>query len=126
MLGAESVQLRLQQLAQQVNRLQRTLRLVIERELVQWQGLDLGSLEANQELAKRLAELVDSHGLRFRCPECGHPAILRCSARPGLPRGVFVFDHSVQGKRTFHGGGTVVPQLKLVSKPPRQASPRSQ
>ncbi len=119
---AVSVRRQLQGLAEQVGRLQRALRQMIEQELVCWQGRDLGSLEANQELAKRLHELVDQHGLRFRCPECGHAAILRCSARPGLPRGVFAFDHSVAGRRTFHGGGTTVPPLKLVAKPPRRQS----
>jgi len=111
---------RLNALKQQINRLQRSVRLAIENELTQWSGKTYGSLRANQDVVRMLHEMVDSHGLRLRCPECGHPAILRCSARPGIEAGVFVFDHQVDGRRTFHGGGVVLPILRLVAKPPRR------
>jgi len=116
---AEAAQ-RLIVLKQQIQRLQRSVRLAIENELTHWSGKTYGSLQANQDVVRMLHEMVDSHGLRLRCPECGHPAILRCSARPGIDAGVFVFDHQVDGRRTFHGGGIVLPVLRLVAKPPRR------
>lgn len=111
---------RLSMLQQQINRLQRSVRLAIEAEFAGWSGQNYGSLRANQDVARMIQQTVDGHGLRLRCPECGHPAILRCSSRPGVPDGVFVFDHTIQGRRTFHGGGSTLPVLRVVSKPPRQ------
>lgn len=111
---------RLSQLTQQINRLQRSVRLAIEAEFAGWSGQSYGSLTANQDVARMIQQTVDGHGLRLRCPECGHPAILRCSSRPGVPDGVFVFDHSIEGRRTFHGGGSTLPPLRVVSKPPRR------
>jgi hypothetical protein len=111
---------RLETLRQQINRLQRAVRLAIESELAAWSGHAYGSLAANQEVVRMIQEIVDAHGLRLRCPECGHPAILRCSSRPAIPDGVFVFDHQIDGRRTFHGGGVVLPVIRLVAKPPRR------
>lgn len=111
---------RLSVLMQQINRLQRSVRLAIEAEFAGWSGQSYGSLQANQDVARMIQQTVDGHGLRLRCPECGHPAILRCSSRPGVPDGVFVFDHTIAGRRTFHGGGSTLPVLRVVSKPPRQ------
>ena len=96
------------------------MRLAIEQTLAQWSGKSFGSLEANREMATTIHEVLESHGLRVRCPECGHPAILRCGARPSLPDGVFVFDHVIAGRRTFHGGGKTLPDLRLTAKPPRR------
>ncbi len=121
--GSESVAettRRLERLRQQVNRLQRAVRLAIETELAGWTGKDFGSLADNRDVAVTIHELLDGHGLRVRCPECGHPAILRCSPRPGVPSGVFVFDHVIEGRRTFHGGGATLPRLSLMAKPPRR------
>jgi len=111
---------RIESLKLQVNRLQRAVRLAIEGELADWTGRTYGSLAANQDVVRMIHELIDGHGLRLKCPECGHPAILRCSSRPGIANGVFVFDHQVAGRRTFHGGGVVMPPLRLVAKPPRR------
>lgn len=110
---------RIESLKQQINRLQREVRLTIESELADWTGRTYGSLIANQDVVRMIHELIDGHGLRLKCPECGHPAILRCSSRPGIANGVFVFDHQIAGRRTFHGGGVVMPPLRLVAKPPR-------
>ena len=107
-------------LKRQMNRLQREIRLAIQSQLSQMAGRSLGSLEANRELARSIQEMLDAHGLRVRCTHCGHPAILRVSPRKGSPRGAFVFDHSIDGRRTFHGGAGVVPELRLVSKPTRR------
>jgi hypothetical protein len=116
----QGVQQRLGQLTQQIHRLQRTLRLTIEAEFAQWTGQSYGSLSANQDVARLIQQTVDGYGLRLRCPECGHAAIMRCSARPGVPEGVFVFDHCIEGRRTFHGGGATLPALQLVAKPLRR------
>jgi hypothetical protein len=118
----QSVQQRLGHLTQQIHRLQRTLRLTIEAEFADWTGQSYGSLSANQDVARLIQQTVDGYGLRLRCPECGHAAIMRCSARPGVPDGVFVFDHCIEGRRTFHGGGATLPALQLVTKPVRRRS----
>jgi len=117
-LSAERQQL--DRLQEQLNRLQRTVRLAIEQTLAQWSGKSFGSLDANRAMATTIHDVLEGHGLRVRCPECGHAAILRCGARPGLPDGVFVFDHVIAGRRTFHGGGTTLPDLRLTAKPPRR------
>lgn len=116
----DNTRIQLDHLKRQLNRLQRTVRLAIEQTLAEWSGKAFGSLLANREITATIHELLEGHGLRVSCPECGHPAILRCSARPGIADGVFVFDHMIDGRRTFHGGGTTLPVLRLVAKPARK------
>jgi hypothetical protein len=120
---AEEPLLALGKLRQTLNRLQREIRLAIQEQLAEFSGQSLGSIEANRQLARSIQDTLDSHGLRVRCSHCGQPAILRVSPRAGADAGVFVFDHTVDGRRTFHGGRTVLPEIRLVSKPPRK--PRS-
>ena len=110
-------------LQRRMNRLQREIRLAIQAQLSQMAGKSLGTLEANRELARSIHEMLDAHGLRVRCSQCGSPAILRVSPRAGATAGVFVFDHTVNGKRTFHGGRIHVPEIQVVAKPARK--PRS-
>lgn len=107
-------------LDQELNRLQRAIRLAIQNQLAKLTGQSLGSLRENQNLADSIHRLLDSHGLRVQCVECGHPAILRVSPRSGTASGAFVFDHSIDGRRTFHGGKGTVPEIRLVAKPPRK------
>ncbi|KAA5541041.1 hypothetical protein FYK55_19285 [Roseiconus nitratireducens] len=107
-------------LQRQMSRLQREIRLAIQAQLGQMTGRSLGSLEANRALAQSIHEMLDSHGLRVRCCQCGHPAILRVSPRAGATDGVFVFDHTIDGRRTFHGGRTVIPEIHVVAKPARK------
>ncbi|MFK8110791.1 MAG: hypothetical protein AB8B91_01235 [Rubripirellula sp.] len=115
------------ELNQELARLQRSIRLAIQGQLAKLVGKSLDDLNQNKELAQTIHQLLDSHGLRVSCSECGHPSILRVSPRPGVPNGVFVFDHTIEGKRTFHGGRNVVPSMHLVTKPPRKkaAPPKS-
>lgn len=115
----------LEQLQQELNRMQRAIRLAIQNQLSTWTGRSLSDLAQNRQLAASIHELLDRHGLRIQCTECGHPAILRVSPRPGVPGGVFVFDHTIDGRRTFHGGTTSVPKIKLVAKPPRKRPQRA-
>ncbi len=110
------------QLQREMNRMQRTIRLAIQEQLSQFTGRSLGTLAGNRDLATMIHDLLESHGLRPKCPECGHPAILRVSPRPGVKSGVFVFDHTVDGHRTFHGGRQVVPEMLLTNKPSRKKS----
>ena len=112
-------------LDQDLNRLQRTIRRTIQDKLMTLAGLNFGSLDANQQFVSKIAVLLDSHGLRVRCCECGHPAILRVSPR-GNSTGVFVFDHSIHGRRTFHGGKAHMPRVQLVNKPPRKRPEKKQ
>ncbi|QDV55603.1 hypothetical protein [Rosistilla oblonga] len=111
---------RLAQLADQLTGLQQSMRHAIDQTLGQLRGASFGSLEANQQFTRVIHELLETHGLRVVCPECGAAAILRCSKNPRTRDGVFVFDHSVAGRRTFHGGYTTLPVLQVVSKPPRR------
>ena len=107
------------ELNQDLNRLQRAIRLAIQKQLSKMVGRSFDELSQNRQFAESVHELLDSHGLRVRCLECGHPAILRVSPR-GKGSGVFVFDHTIEGKRTFHGGRGTVPIIRLVAKPPRK------
>jgi hypothetical protein len=106
-------------LNQELNRLQRAIRLAIQEQLSKMVGRSFGELSQSRQFAESIHQLLDSHGLRVRCLECGHPAILRVSPR-GKGSGVFVFDHTIEGKRTFHGGRRTVPIIHLVAKPPRK------
>jgi len=108
------------ELDQELNRLQRAIRLAIQAQLAKMSGRSLGSLEQNQKLADLIHRLLDSHALRVKCSECGHPAILRVSPRGSSASGVFVFDHTIDGRRTFHGGRGTVPNIQLTAKPPRK------
>ena len=109
----------LAELDQELNRLQRAIRLAIQAKLAKLEGRSLGNLEQNRKLADSIHRLLESHGLRVKCSECGHPAILRVSPRRGAASGVFVFDHTIERRRTFHGGRNTVPAIQLVAKPPR-------
>ncbi len=102
------------------NRLQRDIRLAVQEKLAEFTGRSMGNLELNRRLASAIHRLLDGHGLRVRCNECGHPAILRVSPRAGSAEGVFVFDHTIDGRRTFHGGRGSMPAIVLVAKPPRK------
>ena len=107
------------EMEREFNRLQRQIRMVVQDRLAKFAGRSMGDLERNQHLATAIHQLLERHGLRVRCNECGHAAILRVSARTGSPTGVFVFDHTIDGRRTFHGGRQTMPTIVLVAKPPR-------
>ncbi|KAA1261402.1 hypothetical protein LF1_39490 [Rubripirellula obstinata] len=109
----------LQSLEQDLARLQRSIRMTIADKLNQFAGQSMGSIEENRKLVDAIARMLDSHGLRVQCSECGHPAILRISPR-GSSNGVFVFDHTIEGRRTFHGGKNRMPEIRLVTKPARK------
>ena len=82
------------ELDQELNRLQRSIRLAIQAQLGKLAGRSLGSLEQNQHLAESIHELLDSHGLRVRCMRVwssGDPAGL--AARGFGPRSVCVRSH---------------------------------
>ena len=117
----EGVTTALTNLQQRLNRLHRTVRLTIEGEIASLAGLSFGTLEANESVVAMIHGMLEAHGFRVQCPECGHPAILRCSARPGVAGGVFVLDHTITGRRTFHGGYSSMPPLRLIAKPPRRS-----
>lgn len=114
----------LERLGQQIHGIQRSIRLAIEHYLHQHAGAIFGSFDDNLQFVRSIQKLLDSHGLRVRCPECGHPAILRCARNASARCGVFVFDHYLPSGRTFHGGGAALPTLRVVAKPERRkASP---
>ena len=106
-------------LEQELSRLQRLIRQTITAKLNQFSGQSMGTIDENRQWVESIATLLDSHGLRVQCSECGHPAILRVSPR-GNSSGVFVFDHTIDRRRTFHGGKSRMPEIRLVAKPPRQ------
>lgn len=100
----------------------RAIRVSLEVTLNGFAGWNFGSLNNNRTFTKSVQELLDSNGLRVECPECGTPAILRCQPAGNAKTGVFLYDHSLDSGRTFHGGRTTFPKLKLVPKPPRRAA----
>jgi hypothetical protein len=106
----------------QIQSLQSQMVRSIEQTLQQFQGWSFGSLRENQALAKLIHQMLDSHGLRVQCPECGNPAILRCLRAGNAKHGAFVFDHYLETGRTFHGGPTTVPLIKVVKKPARRTA----
>ncbi|HEX3151932.1 MAG TPA: hypothetical protein VHR66_27920 [Gemmataceae bacterium] len=73
-----------------------------------------GSLEANQRVTGQIQLTASRLSQAFACTKegCGHPARLRC--KPGRGDGSFVFEHTVDGKMTYHGGRTTFPALRLV------------
>ena len=101
-------------------RLRRQMRLKLQSQLQPLVGRSVDQASTAKLLADAIHRLLDGQGLRVRCVECGHPSILRTSARGRQNRAVFVFDHTIDGHRTFHGGGHQVPVLKLVAKPDRR------
>ncbi|WP_236622096.1 hypothetical protein [Novipirellula maiorica] len=119
-LSSEVAGAAIEDLQREISRLQRSIRQTIQSHLNRFAGENFGSLQQNQQMAQAIHTLLESHGLRVQCSECGHPAILRVSARPGIEHGAFVFDHTIDRRRTFHGGRAVMPQIRLVSKPARK------
>lgn len=109
-----------QRLTAEVHALQQQISHRIELRLQQFHGWSFASLAENQAFAKLVHQMLDSHGLRVVCPECGHPAILRCLRVGNAKHGAFVFDHYLDTGRTFHGGPSTVPLIKVVAKPARR------
>ncbi len=112
----------LEQIVTQAESLQQQIRATIETRLQQFHGWSFGSLDENQQFAKSVHQILDSYGLRVQCPECQNPAILRCLGAGNAKHGVFVFDHYLESGRTFHGGPTTVPLIRVVPKPARRPS----
>ncbi len=110
----------LNQLSNDVHSIQQQIRTTIEARLRQFYGWSFASLAENQEFAKQVHQLLDSHGMRVECPECGHAAILRCLRAGNAKHGAFVFDHYLDSGRTFHGGPSTVPLIRVVAKPARR------
>ena len=98
------------------------IRISLEVTLEGYAGWNFGSLRNNQTFARSVHELLDANSLRVACPECGSPAILRCQSAGNSKTGVFLYDHYLESGRTFHGGPTTFPRVKLVAKPPRRRS----
>lgn len=109
-------------ITEEVNELQQQILMQIERRLQRMKGWAFSSLAENQAFAKSVHQLLDGHGLRVICPECGSPAILRCLRAGNAKNGAFAFDHYLDTGRTFHGGSTTVPLLRVVKKPARRAA----
>lgn len=112
----------LEQLTTEVQSYQMQIRRSIEARLQQFHGWAFASLAENQAFAKLVHQILDSYGLRVECPECGSPAILRCLRAGNAKHGAFVFDHYLDSGRTFHGGPTTVPLIRVVAKPARRAA----
>lgn len=110
--------------ANSATELQATIVSTLEQKLSAFVGWSFGTLEDNQAFASRVHELLDQFGLRVTCPQCGAPAILRCQNAGNSKTGVFLFDHTLETGRTFHGGPTSFPRLTLVARPSRRKSMR--
>lgn len=92
----------------------------LEVTLNSYSGMSFGSLRNNQTFTRNVHELLDGYGLRVECPECGSPAILRCQSAGNSKTGVFLYDHYLESGRTFHGGPSTFPAVRVVPKPPRR------
>lgn len=104
----------------EIEAFQRAIVVSLEITLNGYAGWNFGSLQNNRTFVRSVHELLDANGLRVECPECGAPAILRCQAAGNSKTGVFLYDHYLETGRTFHGGRTTFPEVKLVAKPPRR------
>lgn len=107
-------------LEKEIESYQLSIQRSIEARLRQFQGWTFGSLVENQSFARMVHKILEEHGLRVRCPECGHPSILRCLNSGNSKHGVFAFDHYLDDGRTFHGGPTTFPAITVVPKPARR------
>ncbi len=112
----------LDNLTGEVRVLQQQIRQRIEQQLQGFHGWAFNSLSDKQAFAKHVQQMLESHGLRVECPECGHAAILRGLRIGNAKHGAFVFDHYLDSGRTFHGGSTSVPLIRVVPKPARRAA----
>ena len=112
----------LHEAANEVETIQAQIVVTIQDSLRSLAGRRFGSLAANQRVAKEVHALLDSKGLRVKCPECGAAAILRCQNAGNARTGAFVYDHYLERGRTFHGGPSTFPLLELIPKPPRRKS----
>lgn len=101
---------------------QDAIRRSLEVTLNCYAGMSFGSLRNNQAFMRGVHELLEENGLRIACAECGAPSILRCQSAGNSKTGVFLYDHYLESGRTFHGGPSTFPTVKLVSKPPRRRS----
>ncbi len=115
----------LESLSADVQKMQHEIVLAIQSRLKTFEGWAFESLADKQAFAKMLHGLLDRHGLRVRCPECGSAAILRCLRAGNAKHGAFAFDHYLDSGRTFHGGTTIVPRIEIVPKPARRVSAKS-
>ncbi len=98
------------------------IRRSLEVTLNSYTGMSFGSLRNNQTFMRSIHELLEENGLRIACAECGAPSILRCQSAGNSKTGVFLYDHYLESGRTFHGGPSTFPRIRLVPKPPRRRS----
>ncbi len=112
----------LESLGGEVRDLQQQIRQRLDQRLQFFEGWAFASLADKQAFAKRVQQMLDGLGLRVACPECGHAAILRAVAIGNAKHGAFVFDHYLDSGRTFHGGSTMVPLIRVISKPARRTA----
>lgn len=98
------------------------IRRSLEVTLNSYTGMSFGSLRNNQTFMRSIHELLEENGLRIACAECGAPSILRCQSAGNSKTGVFLYDHYLESGRTFHGGPSTFPAIRLVPKPPRRRS----
>ena len=99
---------------------QEAIRRSLEVTLNSYIGMSFGSLRNNQAFMRSVHELLEENGLRIACAECGAPSILRCQSAGNSRTGVFLYDHYLETGRTFHGGPSTFPRIRLVPKPPRR------
>ena len=111
---------RLNAVTDEVQVLKQVIQERVERSLQGFAGMNFGTLKSNQEFARSVHSLLDGHGFRVVCPECGAAAILRCQKAGNSKSGAFVFDHYLETGRTFHGGPSTFPNIRLTTKPPRR------
>jgi hypothetical protein len=116
---AQQFALRMVVAAREVAAHREAIRRTLQRVVQEMRGLRAENLQHGRDVARRIHQLLDANGLRVTCPQCGAASILRCQAGGG--GALFVFDHTLESGRTFHGGVPELPRLEVVAKPRRRA-----
>ncbi len=88
---------------------------LLQNELDRLNGEDLQTLERKKEVASKIQDITTRIRHRILCPRegCGVPSLIRAVESPKHPEGVFQFDHELNGRRSSHREGRLVPKLVL-------------
>jgi hypothetical protein len=84
--------------------------------LKELQGKEFDSFEAKKRVVSMVNSMTQRLALAIACPKpgCGKAATMRCSKSGRSAHGYFSFEHEENGRRTKHGGESVLPVLHLM------------
>ncbi len=72
--------------------------------------------EINHQIAVYIQKTLDRLGVNLECPRegCGKPAKLRCRKPGRSTKGLFQFDHPINGKWTTHYTSSLLPIMNII------------